>query len=70
MSNVPLKRCLPAFLFVALGQSLAEAGVWTQVQRGLALLVTDGQVRSVSCQEAGDGCCTLLLCPLGAQAHD
>lgn len=55
---------------MTLGQSLAEAGVRTQVQRGLALLVTNGQVCSISCQEAGDGCCTLFLCPLGAQAHD
>lgn len=64
------KGCLPALFFVTFGQSLTEAGVWTQVQRGLALLVTNGQVCSVSCQEAGDGCCTLLLSPLGAQAHD
>jgi len=28
-------------------ESLAEVGVWTQVQRGLALLVLDAQVRPV-----------------------
>lgn len=61
---------LPALLFVAFGQSLAEAGVRTQVQRGLSLFVTNGQVCSVGCQEARDGCRTLFFCPLGAQAHD
>lgn len=55
---------------MALGQGLTEAGVGAEVQRGLALLVADGQVCSVSRQEAGDGRCTLLLCSLGAQAHD
>lgn len=60
------QRCLPALLFVAFGQSLTEAGVGTQVQRGLTLLVPNGQVRSVSSQEAGNGCCTLLFRPLGA----
>ena len=55
---------------MAFGQSLAEAGVRTQVERRLALLVADSQVRSVSGQEAGDGRSALLLCPLGAQTHD
>lgn len=70
MSGVSTQGCLPALLLVAFGQSLAEAGVGTQVQGGLALLVTNGQVGSVRCQKACNGCGALLLCPLGAQAHD
>lgn len=70
MENLCFERCLPALFFMTFGQGLTEAGVWTQVQRGLALLVTNSQVCSVGRQEAGDGCCALLLSPLGAQAHD
>lgn len=57
---------LPALLFMAFGQRLAEAGIRAQVQRGLALLVTNGQVGSIGGQETGNGCRALLLRPLGA----
>lgn len=55
---------------MALGQGFAQAWVRAQVKRRLALLVTDGQVGAVGCQEAGDGGGALLLCSLSPQSHN
>lgn len=55
---------------MALGQGFAQARVRAQVKRRLALLVADGQVGTVGCQEAGDGGGALLLRSLGPQSHN
>lgn len=55
---------------MALGQGFAQARVGAQVERRLALLVADGQVGAVGCQEAGDGGGALLLRSLSPQSHN
>ncbi len=64
------QMCIPSLLFVAFSKGLAETGVGAQVQRRLALLVTDGEVSSIGRQEASNRSCTLLLSPLSAQSHN
>ena len=60
---------LRVFLLVTLGQGLAEVRVWTQVKRGLALLVLDDEVGSVGGEEARDRRARLLVSPGRTQAH-
>lgn len=59
----------PDFFFVTFSQCFAETRIRAEIKRRLTLLVTNAEVSSVGCQEAGNRCCTLLLCSLSAKSH-
>jgi len=60
---------LPFIVSLYFRQGFAQIWVGTEVKRRLVLLIPDAEVRTISCQEAGDGSRRFFVIPSSTNAH-